>query len=120
MNLFCSDTAAVKLDNGIIGFSHKFKLMRTELRSIDHPKDRCGENVGNITTTQCIMNFVRQQIGCYLPIHFMEPGRLPVCSEVEQFQKLMELAYDLEHNTFTETHMYRTTGCLSPCTKVWL
>ena len=118
MNLFGSDNVDVELDNGTVGFRQKFKILRTELRSIDQPQHRCGENVGNISTTQCIMNFVRQEIGCYFPIHFMESAGLPVCSKVGQFEKLMELAYDLEHNTFTESHMYKTTGCLSPCTKV--
>ena len=118
-NLFGSDSGIVSVfgmqQEGIV---QKFHLTRTHLRSIDQPKDRCGKNAGNITTTMCIMNHLLHEIGCHVPLQNMEPnGRLP-CNKSEQFEKLVDLGYVLEHSVFTESHMYETTGCLSPCEKV--
>ena len=118
-NLFGSDSGIVS----VFGMEHdgtiqKFHLTRTHLRSIDQPKDRCGTNAGNITTTMCIMNYLQHEVGCHVPLQNMEPNGWPACNKSEQFEKLMDLGYVLEHSVFTETHMYETTGCLSPCEKV--
>ena len=120
-NLFGSDMASVnvvgKQKDGVVA---KFHLARTHLRFIDQPKDRCGGNAGNLTTTMCIMSFLKHKIGCHVPLQNMEPNGLPPCNKTEQFEKLMDLGYVLEHSVFTESRMHKTTGCLSPCEKVWL
>ena len=120
-NLFGSDIGIVnvvgKQEDGVLS---KFHLTRTHLRFIDQPKDRCGKNVGNSTTTMCIMNFLNHEIGCHVPLQNMESNGRPPCNKTEQFEKLMDLGYVLEHSVFTESRMYEATGCLSPCEKVWL
>ena len=120
-NLFGSDIGSVNVGawtKGMkTGYLHNFNLLRTHLKSIDHRDDRCGNNAGNSTTTRCIVNFLRQKVGCHLPIHNMETDGLPTCHELDQFNDLLDLGYQLENNVFTETQMFKVTGCLSPCEK---
>ena len=118
-NLFGSELRSVnvvgKQKDGVVS---KFYLTRNHLRFIDQPKDRCGKNLGNLSTNMCIMNFLRHEIGCHVPLQNMEPSNRPPCNKTEQFEKLMKLGYVLEHSTFTESQIYETTRCLSPFKKV--
>ena len=120
-NLFGSDIGTLnvvgKQSDGVVA---KFHLSRTHLLSIDQPKDRCGENVGNLTTTMCIMNFLNHEIGCQVPLQNMEGYGQSACNKTEQFDELLDLGYELEHSIFTESRMHEATGCLSPCEKVSL
>ena len=116
--LFGSDSGIVNIvPNMRKGQKHRFSLMRTHLVSIDQPGDRCGYNIGNQTATTCIMNFLRDNIRCHVPLQHMEAGAWPACNKEAQFTKLMKLGYLLDHSVFTESRMEEVTKCLSPCEK---
>ena len=115
--LFGSDSNVLNMPLIGRGLKYKVNILQTQLLSIDQPDDRCGDNIGNQSATACIMNYLRYKLGCHLPIQLMEPGHWPPCNKSEQFRKLMELGYQLEHSIFTESRMHEVTGCLSPCEK---
>ena len=114
-NLFGSDIVYLTKTEGDF---HRFNILRTHLKSIDQPGDRCAEVVGNSSLAECVMKFLRKNIGCHVPLQNMETNDGQQCKDTKKFQKLADLGYKLQLNVFTETQMNDVTGCLSPCEKV--
>ena len=57
------------------GCHQYFNLKRTQWWALDYSGQRCDETDEELNTTKCLANFVRDKVGCYVPIQSMEPGR---------------------------------------------
>ena len=97
---------------------HRFLILRrTYWKAIDYEGQRCDDTQEAIDTSQCMANFIRDQVGCYAPIQYMEPGGRPLCDSPKQFSAILELVNKLQQ-TLDETRIHKITGCLSSCEKV--
>ena len=84
---------------------------------MDHREQPCDESGAANNTRECVSDFIRERVGCHIPMQNMEPGGKPKCSQIEEFDEILNLTLRLSL-TDSDSEIYEITGCLSSCNKV--
>ena len=111
------DNIVFPMCNRNIGCHRKFQISRIHWKAMDCEAQRCDETGEVPNTTHCILGFIRDKVGCHIPIHNMEPLGKPLCHTPQQFENILTLMTQLIE-TDDDSEVYRLTGCLSSCKKV--
>ena len=106
----------VRKCNATLGCHRHFELSRIHWKAMDYEKQRCDGTGLNSNTTHCLHNFIRDRLGCYIPVDNMEPNGKPLCHTAQQFETAEDLMQKL--GTDDDSKVYEMTGCLSACEKV--
>ena len=85
-NLFGGSNGVTRLKhcNRAIGCHQMHSITWTRWKAINHKDHPCDDSGRNSNTSACISNFIRDKVGCYVPLQNMEPGGLPPCNHVDQ------------------------------------
>ena len=104
--------------NRSIGCHRRFTISRTYWNAMNYKEQPCDETGTANNTRQCISNFIRDKVGCYIPMQKMEPGGKPTCNRPDQYKEILKLTSQLTLAD-TDSDIYQLTGCLSSCAKVY-
>ena len=85
-NLFGASRGVIRLKhcNRTIGCHQMHRLIWTRWKAISHKEHPCDDSGRNSNTSACISDFIRDKVGCYVPLQNMEPGGQPPCNHVDQ------------------------------------
>ena len=103
--------------NRTVGCHRRYDISRIEWKAMNNKGQPCDETGASKNTRQCISNFIRDRVGCYIPLQDMEPGGKPKCQQLDQFHEILNLTLRLSL-TDSDLDIYKITGCLSSCKKV--
>ena len=73
-NIFGStwDLVVLARCNRTIGCHRHFQISRIHWNAMDYEAQRCDETGEVSNTTHCLLGFIRDKMGCHIPIHNME------------------------------------------------
>ena len=114
-----SEKLSTRQCNKEIGCHQNFWLSRIYWDAMDYKEQPCDETGTSINTRQCISNFIREKVGCYIPMQNMEQAGKPKCHTSKQFDEILNLTALLT-KTDSDAEIYKLTGCLSSCKKVFV
>ena len=103
--------------NRTVGCHRRYDISRIQWKAMDNEEQPCDEEGASVNTRRCISNFIRDRVGCYIPMQDMEPGGKPKCDQLGQFNDILSLTLQLSL-TDSDLEIYKLTGCLSSCNKV--
>ena len=94
-------------------FTQVIKIIKTHMKAVDKPTQRCSES--NENTSICIAKFVEKQLGCNSMILGSQHSEAPQCTTKSQLMALANLSRVFEDAH--ENKIFEMTGCLSSCEK---
>ena len=112
-----NDKVLLKGCNRTVGCHRRYDISRIQWKAMDNKEQPCDETGASNNTRRCISNFIRDRVGCYIPLQDMEPAGKPKCHRLDQFDEILNLTLQLSL-TDSDFDIYKITGCLSSCNKV--
>ena len=93
----------------------KLKIAKTMMKALDQPSQPCSNHIISPSTSECIANFIEDQIGCRIKLHGNNNGinKKKTCNSGFQLQYLAKILSELKHAD--EKTIYELTGCLASC-----